>query len=501
MKKIICAVLVFSAVLFSTQVMAKTLRVVNFGADIPGITSLDQAFDPDSYSVITQIFDSLIAIDLKGKLVPSLATSWKLVDQKTYEFELRKGVKFHNGEAFTGDSVKYTYETVINPETKAGNAWILSSINSVDVLGPHKIKINLKHPDGMFLYRLSMFGSIAPVNYIKEKGMDNFLKNPVGTGPFSFVRWDKGKEIVLKKNPSYWEKGFPIYDELIFKIIPEDQWVDALKQDKVDVVTSIHPDQMKDVISDGRFKTMQQLVLQGYWVMLRNKGPLSDINVRKAINHAVDKQKLINVQNGGIGTPLNSLGKLGEIGKHPNLKGYGYSPVIARILLEKAGYKEGFKLKAITIKGAEPLSNAIKDDLAKIGIDLELEVVSRPEWAKKIIVGKIKGKPYDVDMAINLVDNPIVNLAFHAGLFLASASPWSLTNDPEFDKRFQDALFKATDQEHVIALEGLDKYIHDQAMMLFTFQPQRVFAMKKEVMIPGVGINGHVDYFVFSHAR
>ena len=501
MRKLFCIVFICTCVLFSMQVMAKSLRVVNFGADVPGITSLDKSFDPDSYSVITQIFDSLIAIDLKGKLVPSLATSWRLVDPKTYEFDLRKDVKFHNGEDFTADCVKFTYETVINPETKAGNAWILNSIASVEVLGMHKIKINLNHPDGMFLYRLSMFGSIAPVKYIKEKGMDSFFANPVGTGPFSFVRWDKGKEIVLKKNPSYWEKGIPVYDELIFKIIPEDQWVDALMKDKVDVVTSIHPDQMKDVISDGRFKTMQQLVLQGYWIMLRNKGPLADVNVRKAINHAVNKQTLIQVQNGGIGTPLKSLGKLGELGKHPNLKGYGYSPVIAQILLEKAGFKEGFKLKAITIKGAEPLSNAIKEDLSKVGIDLELEVVSRPEWAKKVIVGKITGQPYDVDMAINLVDNPIVNLAFHAGLFLASPSPWSLMNDPEFDKQFQEALFKATEKEHISALQELDKYIHDQAMMLFTFQPQRVFAMKKEVVIPDVGINGHVDYFVFSHAR
>lgn len=489
------------SLLFSFHATAKSLRVVNFGADVPGITSLDKSFDPDSYSVITQVFDSLIAIDLKGKLVPALATSWKLVDPKTYEFELRQNVTFHNGEPFTADSVKFTYETVIDPEFKAGNAWVLSSIASVEVLGTHKIRIHLKHPDGMFLYRLSMFGSIAPVKYVKEKGMDNFFAHPVGTGPFSFVKWDKGSQIVLKKNSDYWEKGIPVYDELIFKIIPEDQWLDALKRDKVDVVTSIHPDQMKEVISDGRFKTMQQLVLQGYWVMLRNKGPLADVSVRKAINHAVNKQNLIMVQNGGIGTPLKSLGKLGEIGKHPNLKGYGYSPVIAQILLEKAGFKEGFKLKAITIKGAEQLSNAIKDDLSKVGIDLELEVVSRPEWAKKVIVGKITGQPYDVDMAINLVDNPIVNLAFHAGLFLASPSPWSLTNDPEFDKMFQEALFKATEAEHILALQELDKYIHDQAMMLFTFQPQRVFAMKKEVMIPGVGINGHVDYFVFSHAR
>lgn len=501
MKKCFVFALVFVFSLSFGQVMAKSLRVVNFGSDIAGLTAFDPSFDPDSYSVITQIFDSLIHIDLEGNLVPGLATSWKLIDKQIYEFELRKNIKFHNGEPFTGDCVKYTYETVVNPATKAGNAWILNSIKNVEVLDTHRVRINLNHPDGMFLFRLSMFGSIAPVKYIQDNGMEYFFKNPIGTGPFMFSKWDKGRQIVLKKNPKYWQSGIPVYDELIFKIVPEGQWADALKNDQVDVVTNLHPELMKEINADGRFKTMQKLVLQGYWVMLKNKGPLADINVRKALNHAVDKKKLIKVQNGGIGVPMVSLGMVGEIGRDSSLKPYGYSPIIAEVLLGKAGYKDGFKLKAITIKQAEKLSLSIKEDLAKVGIDLELEVVSRPEWAKRVIVGKITGNMYDGDMAINLVDNPIVNLAFHAGLFLASGSPWSLMNDPVYDKKFQETLFQPSYDEHVASLATLDKYVHDQAMMLFTFQPQRVFAMKKEVALPGIGVNGHVDYFVFSHAK
>lgn len=501
MKNFIPIAVACALFLLPAQVFAKSLRVVNFGSDIAGLTSLDPSFDPDSYSVITQVFDSLIHIDLKGNLVPGLAVSWKLVNNQSYEFELRKNVKFHNGEPFTADCVKYTYETVINPETKAGNAWILNTIKNVEVLDPLHVKINLTNPDGMFLHRLSMFGSIVPVNYIKANSLDHFMANPVGTGPFVFSKWEKGKEIVLKKNPEYWETGFPVYDELIFKIIPEDQSIAALKNGEVDILTNIHPSKMTDITTDGRFKTMQQLVLQGYWVMLRNQGPLADVNVRKALNHAIDKNKLIKLQNGGIGMPLVSLGKLGELGKNATLKDFGYSPVIAQVLLEKAEIKTGLKLKGISIKEAEPLALSIKEDLLKLGIDLELEIVPGLEWVKRVIVGKITGKPYDGDLAINLVDNPIVDLAFHAGLFLASASPWSLTNDPEFDKRFQEALTKPNMTEHVKALEQLDKYIQDQALMLFTFQPQRVFAMKKEIMLPDIGINGHVDYFVFSHAK
>ncbi len=210
---------------------------------------------------------------------------------------------------------------------------------------------------------------------------------------------------------------------------------------------------------------------------------------------------MIRLQNGGLGNALASLGKKGEIGKNSSIKPYDYNPKKAKDMLAKAGYADGFTLKAITIKQAEMLTQSIKEDLKAIGITLDLEVVSRPDWAKRVIVGKITNNPYDGDIAINLVDNPIVNLAFHAGLFLESSSPWSLANDPIFDKKFQLTLHTASFPKHVKALVGLDKYIHDKAMMLFTFQPVRVFAMKKEVELPGIGINGHIDYFIFSHAK
>lgn len=503
MKSKIAGILAFALTLILLPGIsgARTLNVVNFGGDVPGITSLDRSFDPDSYSVITQIFDSLVHVDLDGKRVPGLATSWKLVDKTTYEFTLRKGVKFHNGEAFDAQSVKFTYEAVVDPATKSGNAWILGTIKSVEVVDPYKVRIKLNHPDGMFLFRLAMFGSIAPARYVQEVGLQEFYKKPVGTGPFKFVSWEKGKEIVLEKNPDYWQAGVPNIDKLVFKIIPEDKWLEALEKGEVDLITSVSPDQLEAVKSNPDIKAMNRLVLQGYWVELRNKGPLADVKVRQALNYAVDKTKMIQMQGAGMGIPLASLGKVGEIGKDPSLRPYPHDPEKAKALLKEAGQGGGFTIKALCINYAKPLAKSIMEDLEKVGVKVDMEFVSRPEWAKRVVVGKITGNPYDGDMAINLVDNPVVNLAFHAGLFLASPSPWSLMNDPEFDKKYQWALFMADLKQHVTALKALDKYIHENAMMLFTFQPERIFAMKKDVSIPGIGINGHVDYDVFSKAK
>lgn len=478
---------------------AKTLKVVNFSADIPAITSLDN-FDPDSYSVVTQIFDSLVHLDLNGKRVPGLAVSWRLLNKTTYQFTLRKGVKFHNGEPFDAQAVKFTYDYAVDPKNAAGNAWILSPIKHIEIINSHKLNIHLDHPDGMFLYRLTTFGAICPPKYIKENGIQRFFKHPIGTGPFKFEKWDKGKEIVLTKNPDYWDKKIPTIDKLVFKIVPENKWTQALLNGDVDVNTNIHPKDIETVQKAG-FKIMKRLVLQGYWVLMKNQGPLKDVRVRQALNFAVDKKNLINVQGGGLGVPLASLGKMGEIGKNTRLKPYAYDVEKARSLLGKSGYKNGFDLDMISIEQARPLSEAIQADLKKIGVNLKIEIVSRPDWAKRIMGGNITGNPYPGDMAVNLVDNPIIDLAFHAGLFLTSDSPWSIISDKTFDKKFLFALFQPAFSGHTRQLKKLDQYIRDQAMMLFTFQPVRIFAVKKNITLPGIGLNGHIDYFVFSQAE
>ncbi|CCK78481.1 ABC transporter substrate-binding protein [Desulfobacula toluolica] len=494
-QKILSFIIVMVIFSFS-PLFAKTLRVVNFSADIPAITSLDN-FDPDSYSVVTQIFDSLVHLDLNGKRVPGLAVSWRMLNKTTYQFFLRKGVKFHNGEPFDAQAVKFTYDYIIDPINKAGNAWILSPIKRIEIITPHKLKIHLKHPDGMFLYRLTMFGAICPPKYIKEKGIQEFFKHPVGTGPFKFEQWDKGKKIVLAKNPDYWDNKMPFIDKLVFKIIPKDQGTEALLNGDVDVNTNLDPKDIERVQEAG-FKIMKRLVLRGYWVLMKNQGPLKDVRVRQALNYAVDKNKLIKVQGGGFGVPLASLGKFGEIGKNSTLKPYAYDIKKAGSLLAEAGYKNGFDLDMISIEQAIPLSEAIRADLKKIGVKLNIEIVSRPDWAKRIMEGKRSGSPYPGHMAVNLVDNPIMDLSFHAGLFLASDSPWSIIRDDTFDKKFLFALFQSAFLGHTKQLKLLDKYIHDQAMMLFTFQPVRVFAMKSNITMPGVGLNGHIDYLVFS---
>ncbi len=252
----------------------------------------------------------------------------------------------------------------------------------------------------------------------------------------------------------------------------------------------------------GKAKILKRQVLAGYWVMLKNEGPLANKKLRQALNLALNKEALVDYADFGNAEPLASLGKSGEFGANPRLKPYPYDVEAAKALLQESGVETPMTLKVIVADIAESVAKIMKHDFAQLGIELDMEVVPRAEWADKVVGFKIRtGKPADYDLAINLVDNPIYNLAFHAGLFLHSESPWALLNDAEFDRRYLDALQAADAEQHRVRLEALDAFIHEEALMVFTTQRVITAAVRKGVRIPKFGLNGHLDYYVLSTAE
>jgi len=481
------------------------LDVVYFSQDPPSIESLSPAFDPDSYAVISQIFDPLIMFDLDGDIKPALATQWEQIDDTHWRFWLRKGVTFHNGEQFDGHAVKFTFDYILNPKNNAGNAWLFSSLKKVaiDPQDPYQVIFETNFPDGMFLYRLNMFSAICPPKYIQKYGTTHFALHPIGTGPYKFEKWNKGQNILLSKNVRYWQKNIPDYQEVNFQILPQHQWVDALLEGSVDFIPNLQGKDTSNLLkkAQGKIKVIKRLVLSGYWVMIKNQGPLANIEVRKALNFAVNKHDLVRFADAGNAKPLASLGKQGEFGQKNGLTPYPYSPDKARQILRQQN-AEGLHLKVLAADISQSVAKIIKRNLEDVGISIDLEVVSRSEWANRVVGYKIKNsRPAEYDMVINLVDNPIHNLAFHAGLFLHSQSPWALLQSEEFDQKFDYSLKIADAKQHEQRLQELDQYIHDNALMLFTTQRIITAAVSDQVSIDKFSLNGHLDYFILSHAK
>ncbi len=481
------------------------LNVAYFSQDPPSVDPLSPAFDPDSYAVIAQIFDPLIKFDLDGTIQPALALRWERESDTRWRFWLRKGVKFHNGERFDARSVKFTFDYILNPANKAGNAWIFSSLKQVsyDPNQPYQVVFETHFPDGMFLYRLNMFSSVCPADFITKHGIEHFAKKPIGTGPYRFKEWQQGVAIQLTKNPTYWEPNIPFYQQLTFKTLPQEQWIQALLDEEVDFIPNLQGKYTTALLAQGgdKVKVLKRLVLSSYWVLIKNQGILANKEIRQALNYAVNKADIIRFADAGNGKPMASLGKQGEFGKNPNLKPYLYNPNSARKIIA-AHNAQGTELTMLASDIAESAARIIKSNLEAVGLKINLTVVSRSEWAKKVVGYKLINKklpPYD--LVVNLVDNPIYNLAFHAGLFLHSASPWALLDDPEYDKLFEYSLQTVNHQEHEKRLQLLDKYIHDNALMVFTSQRIITAAVSSHIEIDKFGLNGHLDYDVLTNAK
>lgn len=477
------------------------ISVTMFSGDVPALSTFSPSFDPDSYSIKSQIYDSLIHNDLDGNMVPGLATSWIRLDDRTVEFKLRKGVKFHDGSPFTAEDVKFTLEKVLDPETGSGTGWIMSTINEVTVPDSYTVRIRTKEPDGMLLNRLTMFGLISSKTYTEKVGLQKALTHPVGTGPFQFAEHRPGQYYLLRRNPSYWRKGVPAYSQLTIKILPERRWADLLLAGEVDLVPYLSGSREGLLSGSEEASVEKRLVLQSPWIFLRNQGPLADVRVRRALNHAIDRRALIQSAENGNGEALASLGLKGSSGANPDLKPYDYDLKQARQLMKEAGYEEGFTLKAIVSDVTEQVARTVREQLHTISVGLDLEIVSRPEWARRVVVGKVTGQPYEGDMAINMVDNPIYTMAFHAGLFLSSAGLFSLLSDEEYDRRYEAAMKIADRNAHERALQDLDQFVHDNALLLFTYQQIRTMGVSRSISVPGVPMNGHVDFFLLSDLK
>ncbi|MGX5200869.1 ABC transporter substrate-binding protein [Aliikangiella sp. IMCC44632] len=482
------------------------INIAYFTEDPPSIDPLSQSFDPDSYSVIAQIFDPLLYLDLKGQLQPALASRWEQLSETRWLFHLRQNVKFHNGEVFNAKAVKFTFDYVLNPKNRTGNRWIFNTLkNTYLVKGqPYQIIFETTAPDGMFLNRLHLFSSICPPNYIKKHGIEHFQRKPIGTGPFKFKQWHPQKSITLERNSNYWQQNKPYLDQVTFTMTPKSNWLAGFKAGKIDFIPNLSGNKTTSLLSltQGDARIIKKNILASYMILLNDKGPLKNLNLRRAINFATNKQDIIKFADFGNALPLGSLGKRGEFGADDSIPVYEYSPQTARKLIQQSNLTLPIKLTALVADLAEPTAKIIKRNLASVGIQLDTTVVSRSEWTKQVVVYKIRtGKRPDYDMVISLVDNPIYHLGFHAGLFFHSESPWSQISSAEFDKKLQAVMQIAEQDKHLEALQSLDWYIHQQALLLFTTQKQVTAAVRNTYSINDFSLSGHLNYQILSDAQ
>ncbi len=316
------------------------------------------------------MFDSLLHKNKKLEYEPSLATSWKAVNDVTWEFKLRKGVKFHNGDPMTAEDVKYSFDRVLDPKKKSPQYGNIRAVKEVQVVNADTVRLVTDKPFPLLLERLVFF-PIVPKKHIDKVGDETFgISQPVGTGPWKFVEWKRDQHIKLEAFDQYW-RGKPPFKTLIVRSIPElSTQVAELKTGGVDLIRNVPADLVPELKTHAQAYISSAPILRTHYVALdMRSAPFDKKAARQAANYAIDRQAIVQKLMAGLGKPLATTIHPAAFGFDASLTPYPYDPKKAKELLAQAGYPNGID---ITLHSAaaefRPIFEAIAQMLTEVGL-------------------------------------------------------------------------------------------------------------------------------------
>lgn len=485
-RRAVGSLVVTSVVLFSLLGIpgaAQSLGTLTVGLAVEP-ASLDRNFAESApgFSIYPTIFEYLVKVEPKsGRLEPMLATSWRVVSPTTWEFVLRRGVRFHNGEVFDADSVKMTVETVLT--TPAVVRSRIRFVERVEVVDRFTVRFITSEPFALLPQGLSQV-AMYPPNYYKEKGQGYFSTNPVGTGKFRMAQWHKGNLMILEANGDYWGTDKARVRNLIFRPIVETATrLAALERGEIDIAVNVPPDEVK------RLEALDLRVAStpiGQAMMVQIKPvpgtPLADKRVRQAMNYAVDKDSIVKNIMLGFTRPLDGqpVGR-DAFGYSPRLKPYPFDLERAKRLLAEAGYPNGFSVKFQSSSGRylkhREASEAVAGQLPRAGIRVEFEVIEWGTFSRSVLQTLEAGPLFYIGWNYF----PVMDADFVAQHF-ATDSPFKLFSNTKIDELFQKQRRTFDPKERQAILQELMAVIREEAPAIFLFQSPDIFAYRPRVV-------------------
>ena len=414
------------------------------------------------------IFDTLTRVSRDGDLMPVLATRWEAIDDTTWRFDLREGVKFSNGDVFNAAAVIAVLDYLLTDEgrsTAVGQEMI--AIASVRALDDLAIEVKTKGPYPI-LPRAFAALHVPALAHWRTVGTVAFATDPVGTGPFKVDKWSPGK-IELSAATEAWRP--PKVDRLELIVAGESTTrLQALLSGAIDIAVSVTPDDQVVIEREGgtfRWSLASAILVLSF--VTTKDSPLKDIRVRQALNYAVDKQTIVDVLMGGVARIASQPVTRETLGYNTELKPYPYDPDKARALLAEAGYPGGFNMTVEVLPGGganiDTIYSQVAADLIAVGVNTKLISITTPQLVRQIHNAGWKGEAFSMTMDAMPTFDALRPYRIHSCLWV---QPWHCN---ESDTPLIQAALRETDLERrVEMMRELLKRYHDDPPAIYIAQ-------------------------------
>jgi peptide/nickel transport system substrate-binding protein len=466
------------AALFAQQ--DETLVVIQ-GAEPPGLDPVLHREGP-TYNVTINIFDSLLRKTRAGRNVPALAARVERDSDTSWVFHLREDVTFHNGEPLTAEAVQYTVERILDPDVESTRRSDFEWMDRVEIIDESTVRFVANEPFALAEHYFTEL-QIVPPGYFENVGAQEFNESPVGTGPFELVRWDRGNRIVLERNEDYW-RGPSDVERVEFRFVPSAaSRVATLLSGRADLIADppISARGRIDRNPNARFETATGTRVMFVGLDAVQDSPLSNRQVRQALNYAVDKRAIIENLLFGLAEQTTTLLTDQDFGFNEDVDPYPYDPERARELLEDAGYDDGFEITLDTVSGRyindETVAQAIAGYLGEVGITVNVNVLEFGAFNDRLF-SKQTSPMYLVGWG-----NPVFDPAFIYDFVTRSGSLLRTIENPEIDELLAEAR-STTNQEQ-------RRRVYGEVMPLINEAAPAIFLYKQPVLF---GLSDRLDW-------
>lgn len=463
-----------------TEAVDQSPLVVIQGAEPPGLDPSLHREGP-TYNVTINVFDSLLRKTRDGRNVPALAERFERDGDSAWIFHIRPGVTFHNGEELNAEAVRFTIDRIFDEELGSTRGADLEWLRNVEVIDDMTVRIEAEEPFALAEHYFTEL-QILPPGYIAEVGNEAFNEQPVGTGPFQVVQWDRGNRIVLERNEDYWRRNVDIA-ELEFRFIESgSSRVATLLGGEADLITD-PPIAARDRIENTpgtEFATATGTRVMFVGLDATQDSPVSDPLVRQAMNYAVDTEAIVDNLIFGLGEVTTAHLTEADFGYNADVSPYPYDPDRARELLAEAGYEDGFTVTLDITSGRyindTEVAESIAGFLGDVGITVNVEVFEFGAFNDRLF-GKQTSPMYLVGWG-----NPVFDAAYIYDFTAQTGSLLRSIENEEIDSLLARAR-TTTDQEvRLEAFQEAVRLINEAAPAIFLYKQPVIFGMSERLM-------------------